>query len=133
MAEQEAAARHEHARDLREQGVRGGERLERVVADGAAEARVLERERLVEVGDHDRELRIAGERGLELRLAALDADQLDVGPELLAQRGERAPAAAAEIGHARRRRLAERGGQPPVARIHCAPSRSSRSARASPR
>jgi hypothetical protein len=133
VAEQEVAARCEHAGDLAEEGVDGQQGLERVVADRRADAGVLERQRLVEVGDHRLQARIGGERGLELRLAPLDADQLDLGPEPLAQRGERQPAAAAEVDDARERRLRERRREAVMALAHCAPSRSSRSARASPR
>jgi hypothetical protein len=129
VAEQQVAAGREHARDLGQERVGGGQRLQRVVADRAAEAAVLERQRLVEVGDD----RGHGERRVQLRLAPLDPDELEARPEALAQRRQRGALATSEIGHAGQHRLRERGDEPPVALLHCAPSRSSRSARASPR
>ena len=55
---------------------------------------------------------VAGQRRVQLGLATLDADELHRGAEALAQRQQRAPLAAPQVGHPRHLRLRQRGGEP---------------------
>src|SRR5207244_3910026 len=87
------AARSEHAPRLGGEAFREAEVLEHLAGDDGVEARVLERERIVEVGPArlDPELRGLGERGP----VDVDADDLVPLGVCLRQR----PVAAAEVEH----------------------------------
>ena len=118
MSEQ-APAGAQHAPRLGEQPGGVGDVLEHLRAPDEVDARVLERDRPVgaeraQVGALD-----VAARALERAVGELDADRVGAG---VAQRGDEAPGAAAEVEHplagGARRRAAARGGAPtPTARV----------------